>query len=105
MTKKMGIGTTNMNRRRFCVFCANFFRPISLFLFVMAFFNRDTYCGKSKLPEGLHPNTVKTYRCPGCNLRNPTFQERRLPSDAEVIPVPDDSPRLPPPRPVEPIPL
>jgi hypothetical protein len=71
----------------------------------MAFFNRDTYCGKSKLPEGLHHNTVKTYRCPGCNYRNPTFQERRLPSSAEVIPIPDDSPEHPPPRPIEPIPV
>jgi len=71
----------------------------------MAFFNRDTYCGKSKLPEGLHHNTVKTYRCPGCNYRNPTFQERPIRSDAEVIPILDDSPKLPPPRPTEPIPV
>jgi hypothetical protein len=70
----------------------------------MAFFNRDTYCGKSKLPEGLHHKTVTTYRCPGCNYRNPAFQERRLLSGAEVIHIPDDSPELPPPRPNEPIP-
>jgi len=71
---------------------------------MMAFFDRDTYCGKSKLPEGLHHNTVKTYRCPGCNYRNPTFQERRPPSGAEIIPISDDSPG-PPPRPIEPIPV
>ena len=62
---------------RFLCQCLPFYLSAS---FVIAFFNQDTYCGKSKLPEDLQYSTVTTYHCPGCIYRNPTFQERRLPS-------------------------
>jgi hypothetical protein len=71
----------------------------------MSFFDKDTYCGKSKLPEGLHHSAVTTLRCPGCNDRNPTFRERsRPPPGAEIIRVQDDDSPTVPPRPNAPIP-
>src|SRR4051794_32141503 len=52
---------------------------------------------------GVDHRTVTTYRCAGCNLRNPNYRARSpIPPDAEVIPIGDDSPNLPtraPPRP------
>src|SRR5271154_2804785 len=71
----------------------------------MSFFDQDTYCSKSKLPEGLHHSAVTTYRCPGCNDRNPTFIERsHPPSGTEIISLLEDSPIRPLPRPKAPIP-
>lgn len=52
---------------------------------------------------GVDHRTVATYRCAGCNLRNPNYRARSpIPPDAEVIAIGDDSPNLPtkaPPRP------
>jgi len=52
---------------------------------------------------GIDHRKVTTYRCPGCDLRNPAFRARSpIPPDVEVIPLGDDSPNPPTKAPLRP---